>query len=234
MKQAILSVATLLAAAFAAQGQTITSAVELAAHSWRTNVTENFTMVDGATGIRLKDPGAKMPEGIVESLKAAAPPDIGGSGLWMLAQACKAGDAAAGDKLETISEDPKVSDALRQSASANYLHAGATKGNLKKHVDRVGINDKSSRGVRAASVRLNDPAIWEDFCASAKGKGIAEGNYRKWYLAHIKGQAPNDQLFSIQQEIAGLMRNAEDMNTAKLWVEELRYRLYVTKEAIGP
>lgn len=230
MKNATMIVATLLALALGAQGQTSVSAVEEVAKAWVATNTVETVMPDGGKG---RKASKAVAAGDVAQIIAAPNADIGPSGVWMLAQAVKADVAGTEAKLEAIEGDNKLDAAIRENAARSLMASVKNSAKAKGKLAKLPVTDATARALTTYAGNHGDKKTLEDWFATAKGKGLSIGRYRQWYLSQLKEKPANEQLFDIQQEIAGLMRSATSLDTAKPWVEELRYRLYVAKEASG-
>ncbi|MCC6356669.1 MAG: hypothetical protein IT577_22515 [Verrucomicrobiae bacterium] len=230
------TIATLVAAlaGLSLFGQAVPqSATEIAAFNWRTNATEEFVLADGGKGVRFKNPAQTVPQEVLAPILAAKEEDLGGTSVWLLGQAMKAGNADASAKLEAIADSTKVREDAAKSANVTIASLATDKAKVSQRLAKLGATDAGARAAGNAATKHSDKRLADDFYATCKGKGVSAGGYRKWFLEQLKAKPTNEQLFDIQQEISGLMRGATSLDTAKPWVEELRYRLYVAKEAAG-
>lgn len=231
MKDAIQVAVTLLALALVAQGKAFgQGAIAVAAKAFVASNSVEVTMRDGGKS-RALNGGADI-SGIVAQIVAAPNADIEAACVWLLAKGCQAKIAGAEAKLESLSGDGSVDASIQNNATRAFVANGA-KAKAKSALARLPVTDGTARAVISYAANNDDGRAKDEWFASAKAKGISVGQYRQWFLAQLKDREPADQLFDIQQEISGLMRSAENMETAKPWVEELRYRLYVAKEAAG-
>ncbi len=231
MKKAMMAVAILLAPALGAQGQTQLSAIEEASKAWvATNTVEN-TLPDGAKARKIN---VAVPLETVNPVLSAPNADVGPASVWLLAQAVKAGVAGAEAKLEAIEGDNKLDAAIRENAARSLMASSKNAAKAKGKLAKLPVTDATARALTTYAGNHGDKKTLEDWFAASKAKGLSIGRYRQWFLSQLKEKPANEQLFDVQQEIAGLMRNATSLETAKPWVEELRYRLYVAKEASGP
>jgi len=223
--------ATLLAFALVAQGKVIgASAVEEAAKTFVASNTVETVMPDGGKGRKLNKAVAA---GDVAPILAAANADVGPAAVWMLAQAVKTDVAGAEAKLEAIEADNKIDQSMRDNATRSLMASSKNASKAKAKLAKLPATDATARALTTYAGNHGDKKTLEDWFGANKGKGLSVGQYRQWFLAQLKDQTPIDQQFAVQQEIAGLMRSATALETAKPWVEELRYRLYVAKEAAG-
>lgn len=250
MKDAMMVVATLLALSLGAQGQTQkrgeeagmdqTGAAEAAAKAWLAENRSTVEVVAGWKTAKLEgDIDSPEAKAVVQSVLALPNDKIGGYGINMLSAVVRASadpDAAAAvaARLEAIAEDPSAGTVARKMADSALAQKLAGKEGLKRHLDRLGATDIGAQAVSAAARRLGDPAIAEEWFAANRAKGLTAPPYRKWFNAHVKALSAPEQAFAIQQEIGGLLRGTEDLERAKPWIEELRYKLYVSKEAAAP
>ncbi len=230
MKHIIVAIAVALATRAHAQ-PLVTSAVEVAAFNWRTNSTEEFATADGRVGVRLK-PGVSIPPDIVASLKSAKAADIGGSGVYILTEVAKGGDEVAATKLEEISDDAKASARVRRQAAGSVAATvPKNKARAKKMLDKLGPTNDGARAAFAAAAKLGDQTVLDEFLVTSKGKGITDPSYQKWFRSHVAGMETQQRRLALQNEVMGIESSTEDITSARAWIEELRIRLQLQKEA---
>ncbi|MCC6354870.1 MAG: hypothetical protein IT577_13355 [Verrucomicrobiae bacterium] len=230
MKNMMKPALTLLALALVAQGKALGSAIEDAAKAFVASNSVENVLADGAKARRLKE-GIGV-GAIVGQIVSASETEVGPACVWLLARGTELGVSGAESKLESLTAG-NADATVKENAARAFVSSSKNKAKAKAKIAQLPITDSAARAIaRYATVHADKKAA-EDWFDAAKGKGLSCGPYRKRFLDGLITEAPNEQLLEIQQEIAGLMKGARDMDAAKPWVEELRYRLYVAKEAAG-
>lgn len=233
MKNTMMMVATLLALSLGAQGQTAEGDVVKA---W-VNANREVVKEDGYPRINLKgDIDGDEAKILLQGVLAKTADKVTGDDCTMMNLVIahsrdSANVRASTDKMVSLADDAKAPPAIRQMGDATAIMRWAGKGQLKKHADSLGVTDRTAQALHCAARRLGDDSVFDDWCAANRGKGLSTPLYKAWFRKHLAAAPPESRQFEIQQELGGLVRSGKPLEHVKPFADELRYLLYVEKEA---